>query len=150
LKTRFCILGQLLCLILYVNGVADPGGTSSAVRFKMDHTFVVDETIFPAGTYIIRPIPGTTGLLTIEGAIDHSAYFLVEQVDSPTAATKTEVAFQKREQNVNGIKYGYSFYLSEIRIKNSRTYFLVVTGLPEEKRDKTEEPLAVTVPGTTE
>lgn len=145
MKERVCRFGRLLLfLVISVNLGAYAQVSSKGVEFKMTHTFVVANTTFPASSYNIKPVPGNPYLLTIDGAVDHSAYFLVEPVDAPTPSTKTELTFQKHRQIVNAVEYGYSLYLTEVRIKGGQTYYLVVTDLPEEMANEN-----VTVPGRT-
>jgi hypothetical protein len=144
MKPYFCRSGRLLPLLILVSLAADAQASSKNVDFKMTHTFVVANTTFPAGRYNIKPVPGNPCILTIDGGYDHSAWFLVEQVDAPTPATKTELTFQKHTQIVNTVEYGYSLWLTEIRIKGSRIYYLVVTGLADDSKESTN----VTIPGT--
>jgi hypothetical protein len=135
-------------MLVLVTFAAYPQMNAKGVDFKMTRPFVLANTTFPADSYNIKPVPGNPFLLTIDGPVDHSAYFLFEQVDAPTPATKTEVTFQKHTQIINAVNYGYLLWLTEVRIKGSRTYYLVVTGLPEEMANKSDESTNVTIPGT--
>jgi hypothetical protein len=143
LKQRFYRLIALLSTSVLVTFAAYPQMSPKGVVFKMTGPFVLANTTFPAGSYNIKSVPGNPYLLTIDGPLDHSAYFLIEQVDASTPAAKTELTFQKRTQIVNTVEDGYALWLTAVRIKGSRTCYLVVTGLPEESNQSTK----VTIPG---
>jgi hypothetical protein len=139
MKPCFGRVLALLSMLVLVAFAAYPQMNSKGVDFKMTRTFVLANTTFPPDRYNIKPVPGNPCLLTINGPVDHSAYFIVEEVNVPAPVPKTELTFQKHTQIVNAVKYGYSLWLTEIRVKGSRARYLVVTGPSEEMANESGE-----------
>jgi hypothetical protein len=127
---KFVICRSLM--LLFMSGTAVVCGVNAqlppnGVEFKATFSFVVGTETFPAGTYTIKPTQDDLDILAISSATGHSGFTYCEEYDAPSAATKTELTFNK---------YGSTRYLKQISMSNSTQGCLLATGSAEKKAKK--------------
>jgi hypothetical protein len=131
----FVLLFALGALAVYgINAQLPPNG----VEFKSTFPFVVGTETYPAGTYTIKPTQEDPDVLAITGAPGHAGFSYCEEYDAPSAATKTELTFNK---------YGSTGYLKQISVSNSAQGCLLATGNAEKKAKKSGKPTKEAVEG---
>jgi hypothetical protein len=132
----------LLTLVLLTVGVrAGNAQITTQMDFKMSQSFVVGNTTLPAGSYIIRPVPGSDqGVIEITNTAGKPAVMAdVELVNPDAAQTGAQLVFNR---------YKKILALSQIFPGGGNQGYQLSAGHPEKLAAKTETPTKQSVAAT--
>jgi hypothetical protein len=112
---------------------------STQIVFRMSRPFVVGNTTFPEGNFVIREVPGAAKLTLEFSNPRGGASTKVEAVSIPADNTihAPEIAFNK---------YTNLMALSQVFPAPGKHGYQLVPGQPEKDAAKTEKPLRQTIP----
>ena len=136
------LAGKLALFIvpaLIIGVFAASAQITTQIVFRMSRPFVVGNTTFPEGNFVIREVPGTAKL-TLEFTDPRGrASAKVEAVSIPADPTihSAEIAFNK---------YTNLMALSQVFPGPGKYGYQLVPGQPEKDAAKSETPLRQTIP----
>jgi len=136
------LAGKLALFIvpaLIIGVFAASAQITTQIVFRMSRPFVVGNTTFPEGNFVIREVPGTAKL-TLEFTDPRGrASAKVEAVSIPADPTihSAEIAFNK---------YTNLMALSQVFPGPGKHGYQLVPGQPEKDAAKSETPLRQTIP----
>jgi hypothetical protein len=132
-------LALFMVLALIIGVFAASAQITTQIVFRMSRPFVVGNTTFPEGNFVIREVPGSAKLtLELSNARGGPA-LKVEAVSIPPDATihSAEIAFNK---------YTNLMALSQVFPGPGKHGYQLVPGQPEKDAAKSEKPLRQTIP----
>jgi hypothetical protein len=133
----------LITLALLTVGVtAGSAQITTQLDFQIPQSFVVGNTTLPAGTYVIKPVPGTDqAVIEIASTAGKPAVMVeVELVQPDAAHTGSQLVFNK---------YKSVLALAEIFPGGQNQGYRLTPGYPEKLAAKTEKPTKHTVTAST-
>jgi len=112
---------------------------TTQIVFRMSRPFVVGNTTFPEGNFVIREVPGAAKLTLEFSNPRGGAPIKVEAVSIPADNTihAAEIAFNK---------YSNLMALSQVFPGPGKHGYQLVPGQPEKDAAKSEKPLRQTIP----
>jgi hypothetical protein len=132
-------LALFMVLALIIGAFAASAQITTQIVFRMSHPFVVGNTTFPEGNFVIREVPGSAKL-TLEFTDPRGgASVKVEAQSIPPEPTihAAEIAFNK---------YTNLMALSQVFPGPGKRGYQLVPGQAERDAAKTEKPLRQTIP----
>jgi hypothetical protein len=132
-------LALVLWLALVIGAFAASAQISTQIVFRMSRPFVVANTTFPEGNFVIREVPGASKLTLEFSNPRGGASTKVEAVSIPADPTihSAEIAFNK---------YTNLMALSQVFPGPGKHGYQLVSGQAEKDAAKTEKPLRQTIP----
>jgi hypothetical protein len=132
-------LGLFIVLTLIIGVFAASAQITTQIVFRMSRPFVVGNTTFPEGNFVIREVPGAAKLTLEFSNPRGGASTKVEAVSVPADDTihAPEIAFNK---------YTNLMALSQVFPGPGKHGYQLVPGQPEKDAAKTEKPLRQTIP----
>jgi hypothetical protein len=132
-------LALVLWLALAIGAFAASAQISTQIVFRMSRPFVVANTTFPEGNFVIREVPGASKLTLEFSNPRGGASTKVEAVSIPADPTihSAEIAFNK---------YTNLMALSQVFPGPGKHGYQLVPGQAEKDAAKTEKPLRQTIP----
>jgi hypothetical protein len=127
--------------ILTVGTTAASAQITTQLNFKVSQSFVVGNTTLPAGSYVIRPVPGTDQAVIEIASTNGKPTVMVEVelVTPPAAQTGSQLIFNK---------YKSVLALSQIFPGGQNQGYQLTPGHPEKLAAKTEKPTKHAVAAT--
>jgi hypothetical protein len=129
----------VLWLALLIGAFAASAQISTQIVFRMSRPFVVANTTFPEGNFVIREVSGAAKLTLEFSNPRGGASTKVEAVSIPADPTihSAEIAFNK---------YTNLMALSQVFPGPGKHGYQLVPGKAEQDAAKTEKPLRQTIP----
>jgi hypothetical protein len=130
-------LSTLLALI--IGALAASAQITTQIVFRMSRPFVVGDTTFPEGNYVIKEVPGSANPTLEFSSARGGASVKVAAVSLQPDATihAAEIAFNK---------YANLMALSQVFPGPGKHGYQLVPGAAEKAAAKTEKPLRQTIP----
>jgi hypothetical protein len=132
-------LALFIVLALIIGAFAASAQITAQIVFRMSRPFVVGNTAFPEGNFVIREVPGAAKLTLEFSNPRGGAPVKVEAVSIPADNTihAAEIAFNK---------YSNLMALSQVFPGPGKHGYQLVPGQPEKDAAKSEKPLRQTIP----
>ena len=139
MKLRTGKMALVVWLALVIGAFVASAQITTQIVFRMSRPFVVANTTFPEGNFVIREVPGAAKLTLEFSNPRGGASTKVEAVSIPSDPTihAAEIAFNK---------YTNLMVLSQVFPGPGKHGYQLVPGQAEKDAAKTEKPLRQTIP----